>query len=391
MIKEKLKRYYITTYRFLTVVLMSVLMSNLLYFLPIYSNLLEFTEEDLYVKTPFLISIFLMVPFFYSLVRQTVIYNEPIHDLYIESGVKNTLKENFRFIFKKREIWLKAFIFTVIYMILPLKWTFRSLDVLFQTEKLKALAVLFPVLFILYILAHLSAIRFWRKDKYNLPEDNKKAYSRGTTFVFIIYATSAILLNILVSALVSLTPVFEELLKLVLNPAVLVIVFILVVFPPVIRMIRASSKRKSCIKRLKEICEEKGYQISEINDSFKNLIKIKKGESFTVTVGDKCYSCKFISAKRKNTPLAIYSNGICAFIYSITLFKIRLFQFSRKYHFGYESEHKKILILNPAPKSVLTNNGNGSYQIDNGEIVGKYKVYTATAFMNALDRKVLDK
>ncbi|MBR7101119.1 MAG: hypothetical protein IKC74_02415 [Clostridia bacterium] len=67
-----------------------------------------------------------------------------------------------------------------------------------------------------------------------------------------------------------------------------------------------------------------------------------------------------------------------------------MFSFVNSYHYDYESEKNKVLIINPCSDRVLTYHGKKTIEIDNGESIGDYKVFTATAFLNALERECLD-
>ncbi len=50
-----------------------------------------------------------------------------------------------------------------------------------------------------------------------------------------------------------------------------------------------------------------------------------------------------------------------------------------------------ILIINPIPKTVNVSENGKTALIDNGDRVGEYKIYSATALVNAIDRNCLDR
>ena len=78
-------------------------------------------------------------------------------------------------------------------------------------------------------------------------------------------------------------------------------------------------------------------------------------------------------------------------MYSFNLFKTPIFTHTKVREFGYESEFSKILIINPVPKKLFCHFGNKIEEIDNGALVGGYKIYTATAFVRAIDNDILDR
>ena len=114
-------------------------------------------------------------------------------------------------------------------------------------------------------------------------------------------------------------------------------------------------------------------------------------ENFNVTVGCKKYSVKFISAIRRKTPFNISSNGDLTFVRTFRIFKVKLFDFTSSYTLTYESSDMKILVLNPTPKYIYKVCEGVALPADNGESIGNYKIYTATAFLRALELDVLDR
>ena len=100
---------------------------------------------------------------------------------------------------------------------------------------------------------------------------------------------------------------------------------------------------------------------------------------------------------------------------------IELLSYTKTFSFGWEADCKKILIINPVPKKLLTPKGTSAIpvdeeseyyispksgglkpmvlkvtpkeptvELDNGDIIGGYEIYTARAFLNALERDVID-
>ena len=88
-------------------------------------------------------------------------------------------------------------------------------------------------------------------------------------------------------------------------------------------------------------------------------------------------------------PVVIHASGVLHFMYIVRIFKAPLFQISVPKAFGYDSEHAKIVIINPTPKFVYQFREGKPFLLDNGDMVGDYKVYTTTAFLRALNLNVL--
>ena len=123
-----------------------------------------------------------------------------------------------------------------------------------------------------------------------------------------------------------------------------------------------------------------------------SLLFLPKGENIVLEKNGMHYSCKLIGALRKKIPVSILPGGYAQYIHTI-YFRGGgvLYRRVKTVKFGYESEHKKILIMNPTPKTIQTERGGKTYPLDNGFAVGEYKIFTASAFLNALQLDTLDK
>jgi hypothetical protein len=112
-------------------------------------------------------------------------------------------------------------------------------------------------------------------------------------------------------------------------------------------------------------------------------------------------------------------NGTAAFLVKIRFLRLVLFSYTKSFDFSYEADCKKVLIINPIPQRVLlpraefsdlldersmltgrtarraivtevSNKSTDSHELDNGDIVGGYEIYSARAFLNALERDCID-
>ena len=70
---------------------------------------------------------------------------------------------------------------------------------------------------------------------------------------------------------------------------------------------------------------------------------------------------------------------------------LELFRYTTKTDFSFESEHQRVLIVNPVPYALFAGTESHACPIDNGDTVGAYKVFAGTAFLNALERNCVEK
>lgn len=359
--------------------------AQLLYFSLGYISNREFGDGNLHCY----VCLGVMVLFAFSLIRHTVVFNKPLREAYWAKGNEPSFKSNLSFVLHQKQFWIKAAILALVYLILPLNWTFKALADVFQkgdsfADKLIALAVLYPVLLALAVMGHLSAYQFWNGHKESA-QYSKDENNRETILIVAIYVVGAFVLNMAIPILI---PLLGQLPLLKLAAAVAVLILLFWAY----RQIRAYGKRRSCIRQLQKICAEKGYTVPGMHKLHSPVFKAcGEGEDFQITVGQKNYSCKFICARKKYTPLFIHPNGSMTFVSEVRFLKLRLFQFTTTYQYGYESSNAKILIVNPTPKQMYTHQDGRADPIDNGDVIGGYKVFTATAFLRALEHDVLDK
>ncbi len=387
-----------------------------------------------------IIGIILEFLMFYSVTRLVTVYNEDETLRFINSKSPiNTFSEKISFIFGEKENIIELSVFALLFILLPftatvpcLEWLLLKQDNGFIAKSIFTIAVL-GVFLIIYILGYFSAMAFWdtkerrRQVDYNdlakneqkqLKRSEKAAY-RGTFAALVVgYFLGSIGIMFIIPAILM---AFSPLLLLFLEPEVYVSIILIIVIPPIYRHVRAYRKRKQFIKELKELCRRKRYVVSKVKDPFKSLFRPCDGESFNVRIGERKYSCKLIASQKRSRPLYIMKNGIGGWLVTYKFISIYLFSYTKTFNFGWESDNKKVLIVNPVPQQVLTPKGtnvipeeNAEYylspkkgslkpmfmktqakefavELDNCDIVDGYEFYTATGFLNALERDVIDK
>ena len=129
-----------------------------------------------------------------------------------------------------------------------------------------------------------------------------------------------------------------------------------------------------------------------MKNPYRSLLYFKEGEAdFTVESKGKLYACKLLCAHKPLAPLYIESEGVYRFIHRVRLAHWELFRYETEGNFTFESEGEKVLIINPVPRKVFGVRLDKTWPLDNGDVVGDYRVFTAGAFLNALERDCLDR
>ena len=86
-----------------------------------------------------------------------------------------------------------------------------------------------------------------------------------------------------------------------------------------------------------------------------------------------------------------FQNGEGAIATHVRFARITLFSRVTQFEFGFQSEDQKILIINPVPKMLYRTENGKTTELDNGDVVDGYKVYTASGFLGALERGSIDR
>lgn len=187
--------------------------------------------------------------------------------------------------------------------------------------------------------------------------------------------------------LATLVPFFVMIAK----PSIMIAIAVIIAAVPLIRRVKSVISRKRFISKLKKCCNANKYKLSKPVSHIKSLFFTHKGENFNITVKQKTYSCKLIGTKKASLPIIIYPDGTGEIIHAFVFAGIKWFQYSKTIKFGYESKYKKILIINPLSKFVYTAENGSVIELDNGDRIGDYYIYTAQSFLNSIERDCIER
>lgn len=423
--------------RFLEKFLIFTIFNQFVFFVPIIITKDPF--EGFYVtKGIVIVGVIVSFLLFYSVTRMTTVYYEDMANRFLDlSPAPEGFGRKLSFMFAQKEVKIELILFGAVYLILPPKilhsgyvWLFAGFESGF-IAKIKVLAITLPILFMLYILANLSAMNYWNKEgresreKYKWLSEKELSERKKTeksemirfkiTLIFSYFASSMALIFLIPALIMTLSPI----LTLFLDLKILIFALLLIFFPWIYRNARAIIKRYKFLRQLKKLCRERKYRLSKIKSPYKSLFKPQEGENFSVYIQKKRYSCKLITSKKRSQPIYIMPNGTAAFLVKIRFLRLVLFSYTKSFDFSYEADCKKVLIINPIPQKVLlpraefsdlmdeapmltgrsnrriftakvSNGSSDSHELDNGDIVGGYEIYSARAFLNALERDCID-
>ncbi len=384
---QRIKAFFVTLAE---LICMLVLLPQTVYFAIRISSMWEAYEGGKSEVFPAYVCLVALVFFAFSYTKIVVAYNRPLRECFWDRGAPVSFGERLRFVLTRPELWIKALIIGLFYGLMPLKWTLGAMAALTEelsaAHRLLSLAGLLLFIFFSAMLAHLSATKRWCREK-DQSSYGKKKRERESGFVLVVYGMGT---GMFIVTFPFIWPIIAVLISS-LTVGRAIFIGVLLCLPLVFRTLRALRKRRSFLKRLDEVCAERGYTRSQVHKPYLSLFRFTEGESFTLSMGDKAYSCKLISARKKGVPLALSEDGTMSFIHTIRIRSIVLHQYTTTYDFDYESPLPKILIINPVPKLVCHVYAGKLIELDNGSSIGGYKLFAATGFLRAAELDVLHK
>lgn len=348
-------------------------------------------EELVIPKICFFFAVAVSLWAFYSLCRLETIYHEEAMLRYAETPSQNALGR-LAFLVKERDFWIPLGLIALLHAALPLKWTFAAFHAwLVGTEetlanKWQVLLLLLPLVVAVSFMGRLAGVKQWHRLKFEPIAFREKVRNRAIARWMTAYLLGGtILLNLVLPFLASYILGFLSILS---SYAITWIVILIVGFFA-FRWGRVFLARRRLVKRLLKLTR---MDVKEIKNPYRSLLYFKEGEAdFTVESKGKVYACKLLSTHKPLAPLYIESEGTYRILHRVRLAQWEFFRYETEGNFTFEGEGQKVLIINPVPRKVFGRHLGREWLLDNGDKVGSYRVFTAGAFLNALERDCLDR
>ena len=190
---------------------------------------------------------------------------------------------------------------------------------------------------------------------------------------------------------------------LILMTPVLLFFVLFIVFLYYFRAIRT---RVKFIRKLKKTCRENGYDLFYLKRPYRSIFRDNESYTFALTANNKTYYCRILASVKRSNKLILDEDGTCTrhmglHIPQPQLANVRgyvqtydrgngdnreFMSFSSVIDYTFEADGNKILIINPVPKRVLRRFEKTTREMDNGDKIGEYTVYTGNAFLRYIIR-----
>ena len=300
-----------------------------------------------------------------------------------------------RRVVRSHVFWIEVLTFSVTFAILPPSWgpgclpgvVFGQVDWFPLVEQLFIIAVTVPLTVGLNLISYVEARHVWietgieRRGDPSPVERLVKWMILGT----VTYCLGFFVLPYLIKPISSVLQIvrFVEAWRII--PAFVVIVLIFAA----IAYFRAFLHRRRFVRRLKRFCRGQHFELSRIRGAYRSVFWKHDGVSFTVVAHKKIYACKLIASVKHTNPVELTQDGRClhSFILRFKHMRTELFRIVRTTDYRFEEKGSKILVVTPVPKKLFFEGG----EMDNGDRIGEYTVFSGGGFMRALERDCIER
>ncbi|MBQ7384813.1 MAG: hypothetical protein IJV72_08510 [Clostridia bacterium] len=145
------------------------------------------------------------------------------------------------------------------------------------------------------------------------------------------------------------------------------------------------------MKKLRRICKENKYRITNERRIYSSLLFGQEGSNFTVEADGTAYTCKLLGISVKKTPIFLDEEGNATYTHRVLFVAEHI----STLNYFFEADKKlnqdsvKIIVIVPDGQKVYADNGRSKRKIELGDKVMDYRVYHASGFANALERRCI--
>ncbi len=297
-------------------------------------------------------------------------------------------------VFLSVDLYVEFACIALLSAILPLSLVYDCVGLSLFGEgygKAQVLPVILPILLVLEILAHLSARSAWvveRMQTKGSKDKNELAQTvKGLATVAIVYLAAALVIPWGLPFLVTIGNLGSGAVVFLYIGIALLVAALAVV---VAFYVRAILKRREFVRQLTKVCREQSATLSDVKKPCLSVLFQQKGVDFTVEYKGAVHACKLVASVFPTSPIVFSDTGEGIRQDTLRLFKINLLHLNTLLDFRMEdapADSRKIVIVLPVPNTVyVSTEGSTPRPADTGERMGAYTLYTATGFLNALDR-----
>ena len=368
---------------------------------------------------------------FFLFARTFAVYHKPFRQEFApcQRNTTESLKEKFLLLFKTPAFLIPLAVTLVSILLIPYASAGKYFAIVLFGDfysygnVMLTTAAALPLLFVLFVLAFLSAARNIRNE--GIREKLKQNETPIRSFVWELFNLFLVVVcaSIMIPLLIVIASQF--LIFLVFFPLVIAAALAFIV----LRYIRAVRIRSKFLRSLKETCRKNRYYLSKIKSPYRSLFFITDGMSFSIKdKNGKQYDCKLLHSIKRTAPMFFHRDGFATSVSPVNFFKAELFYRVKTMPYSFESDNAKCVIVCPIPRAFYARNEASDSEVDSSVTESKmifagiggsmksgglyetglpknsrsreldivdsfngYKFYNATGFLNAIEFNVFDR
>ncbi len=167
--------------------------------------------------------------------------------------------------------------------------------------------------------------------------------------------------------------------------------------------------RRRFMRDLRALCRAEGYELFDLKHPYLSIFRDGKSYTFGIRNAKKTYTCRILAGVRRSNNMYLSDDGKCVRSFGIHAptarmarsgpfvqvhvrkddsEELEMFRVTSTSNYTFEGEGEKVLIINPVPRKVYIKNvGQRKHEVDNGDRINEYSIYTGNAFLRKLERE----
>ncbi len=317
--------------------------------------------------------------------------------------------------------WTELLTLFVLFVLFPMPWGFSDLTkvwpLLHNAPAILKNTVIFLIFavstFLITLHSCVDAKKMWIEIPGRLMQHKiwmsleKKSKRKFSYFSMMIRLVGYLLIyGVIVPMYVMIPGFFASVFRLALTMSfepVFIGIFIAIVL---LFYFRTFHTRVKFIRRLKKTCKRNGFRLLKLHRPYRSIFRDGKGYNFAILANGIEYDCRVLASVKKSNKMILSDDGTCTRAMSVHIPTPALTQ-TRGYvqsvnrgngddreimrmqssvDYTFEADGKKVLIINPVPKRVIASVQGVEKDMDNGDKIGEYSVFTGNAFLRLLER-----
>lgn len=308
------------------------------------------------------------------------------------TGYHGRFYKRYAFVLRSEKFWVTFTVLGIWSLIMPIREAFACFcasiygEMVFSFSYLQVILVVL-LLFVTILITYASALG-WAEIKCSrggLPE--KKSVGRliwkfaYTSLGFIVAATLLPLTCVIIYATVIILGVFAFAVPMGALAALLIFI--------IFKYWRGIHSRRRFMRKLRRICSENRFRLTNVRRIYSSLFFGYEGSNFTVEADGTAYTCKLVGIPHRKTPIYLDEEGNATYTHKVLFVveHISTFSYFFEADIKLNQESVKIIVVAPDDQRVYAENGASKRKLELGDKVMDYRVYHASGFANALERR----